>query len=370
MNAVFGQQVPEQSAPIIGIGFTCQALPIVNTAMISSAPISTGPPSDARLVSLRAWLRALAPSYGLIESSLRPASVDASSRRYFRVDAADGSLIAMDAPPATEDSRPFVRVSELMQAAGVHVPQIFVCDLEQGFLLLSDLGADTYLASLTDANADQLFGDAIDTMIRWQRSSADGVLPPYDEALLRREMNLFPDWFVARHLGRRLTDAQSAALARMFSCIAAANLAQARVFVHRDYMPRNLMVANPNPGVLDFQDAVIGPITYDVVSLFRDAFISWDNARVRQWARLYFERAGTVGLPVGKDFDKFWRDFEWMGLQRHLKVLGIFARIRYRDGKPHYLTDAPRFIGYVRQVVERYDELAPLARLFDELELA
>jgi len=338
--------------------------------MIASAPITTGPPDDERLASLRAWLRALAPRYGLIESSLRPASVDASSRRYFRIDGGEGSFIAMDAPPATEDSRPFVRVAELMRAAGVHVPDILVSDLGQGFLLLSDLGAETYLASLSESNADQLFGDAVDALIRWQLCTSDGVLPPYDDAMLRRELSLFPDWFIARHLEHPLTAAQDAALAQMFSRIVAANLAQPRVFVHRDYMPRNLMVSKPNPGVLDFQDAVIGPITYDVVSLFRDAFISWDNARVLEWARRYFDRARGVGLPVGTDFDTFWRDFEWMGLQRHLKVLGIFARIRYRDGKPHYLTDSPRFIGYVRPVVERYNELAPLARLLDELGLA
>ena len=338
--------------------------------MIPSVPVTTGQSNDARLVSLRGWLRTLAPRYGLIESSLRPASVDASSRRYFRVDSGEGSLIAMDAPPATEDSRPFVRVAELMRAAGVHVPDILVSDFGQGFLLLSDLGAQTYLTSLSDSNADQLFGDAIDALIRWQLSTVEGSLPPYDEELLRRELGLFPEWFIARHLQQTLTTMQNATLAQVFSRIVAANLTQSRVFVHRDYMPRNLMVSKPNPGVLDFQDAVIGPIAYDVVSLFRDAFISWDNTRVRGWVHLYFDRARAVGLPVGTDFEAFWRGCEWMGLQRHLKVLGIFARIRYRDGKPHYLTDAPRFIGYVRPVVERYDELAPLARLFDELGLA
>lgn len=275
----------------------------------------------------------------------------------------------MDAPPATEDSRPFVRVAGLMRAAGIHVPDILVCDLAQGFLLLSDLGDATYLTSLTDDNADELFGDAIDALIRWQLSTADGVLPPYDENLLRRELSLFPDWFIARHLRRQLTPSQDATLAQMFNRIVTANLAQSKVFVHRDYMPRNLMVSKPNPGVLDFQDAVVGPITYDVVSLFRDAFISWDDARVRAWGRLYFDRAGAAGLPVVADFDTFWRDFEWMGLQRHLKVLGIFARIRYRDGKPQYLEDAPRFISYVRAVVQRYNELTPLARLLDELGL-
>ena len=304
-----------------------------------------------------------------MESTLRPASADASARRYFRLDSEGGSLIVMDAPPATEDSRPFVRIAELMRTAGVHVPEILISDLSQGFLLLSDLGNATYLTSLNDDNADDLFCDAIDALIRWQLSTADGVLPPYDENLLRRELSLFPDWFIARHLQRQLTLAQHAALTQMFSVIVAENLAQPKVFVHRDYMPRNLMVSKPNPGVLDFQDAVIGPIPYDLVSLFRDAFISWDDARVRAWARVYFDRAHRAGLPVGADFGTFWRGFEWMGLQRHLKVLGIFARIRYRDGKPHYLVDAPRFISYVRTVVQRYNELTPLARLFDELGL-
>jgi aminoglycoside/choline kinase family phosphotransferase len=334
------------------------------------APPSTTEADDTRLVSLSVWLASLAPRYGLVQSSLRPASVDASSRRYFRVDSDGGTLIAVDAPPSGEESRPFIRVAALMRAAGVHVPDILVSDLAQGFLLLSDLGDTTYLIALNDGNADELFGDAIDALIRWQLSTVDGILPPYDEALLRRELNLFPDWFVARHLQRELTGAQSATLEQMFARIVAANLSQPTVFVHRDYMPRNLIVSKPNPGVLDFQDAVIGPIAYDVASLFRDAFISWNDDRVRVWARLYFDQARAAGLPLHADFDDFWRDFEWMGVQRHLKVLGIFARIRYRDGKPHYLEDAPRFIGYVRAVTQRYSELAPLARLFDQLELA
>ena len=337
--------------------------------MIPPAASETNESDDARLVSLRGWLGPLTARYGLIVSTLRPASVDASSRRYFRVNSEGGSLIVMDAPPATEDSRPFVRVAGLMRTAGVHVPDILVSDLAQGFLLLSDLGTETYLTSVTDANADEFFGAAIDALIRWQLSTTDRLLPPYDEKLLRRELGLFPDWFIGRHLKRQLSEAQDAVLSLIFDRIVTANLAQPKVFVHRDYMPRNLMVSNPNPGVLDFQDAVIGPISYDVVSLFRDAFISWDSARVRAWAHLYFERARAAGLPVGLDFDAFWRNFEWMGLQRHLKVLGIFARIRYRDAKPHYLEDAPRFIGYVRDVIERYSELAPLAKLFDELEL-
>ncbi|HYM47214.1 MAG TPA: phosphotransferase, partial [Burkholderiaceae bacterium] len=276
----------------------------------------------------------------------------------------------MDAPPTAEDSRPFIRIATLMRGAGINAPEIVASDLTQGFLLLTDLGDTTYLTALNEDNASQLFSDAIDTLIRWQLSSRDGILPPYDEALLRRELRLFPDWYVARHLQRELTAAQAETLEQILVRIVAANLAQPTAFVHRDYMPRNLIVSAPNPGVLDFQDAVVGPIAYDVVSLFRDAFISWDEARVLQWAQLYFDRAHQANLPVRTNFAEFWRDFEWIGVQRHLKVLGIFARIRYRDGKPHYLDDAPRFIGYVRAVARRYGELAPLARLFDELGMA
>ena len=212
------------------------------------------------------------------------------------------------------------------------------------------------------------FADAAAALIRWQLATRPGALPPYDEVLLRRELALFPDWYVARHLGRSLTTAQRQTLDDMFDRIVAANLAQPTVFVHRDYMPRNLMVSSPSPGVIDFQDAVIGPVTYDLASLFRDAFISWDEERIIDWAIRYWGAARRARLPVGADFASYWRDFEWMGLQRHLKVLGIFARINYRDGKSHYLTDTPRFVGYVRAVARRYDELAPLARLFDEFE--
>lgn len=334
---------------------------------VSASRITT---DDVRLTSLATWLESAAPRYGMVVSSLRPASVDASARRYFRIDAEDRSLIAMDAPPQTEDSRPFVRIAALMRQAGINAPEILASDLAQGFLLLTDLGDTTYLTALTEENASQLFGDALDALVRWQLFTRDGVLPPYDEALLRRELRLFPDWYVKQHLRRELTAAQADSLEQIFTRIVRANLAQPTVFVHRDFMPRNLMVSAPNPGVLDFQDAVVGPIAYDVVSLLRDAFISWDEARVLEWARLYFDRARRANLPVHADFDDFWRDFEWMGVQRHLKVLGIFARIRYRDGKPHYLEDAPRFIGYVRAVAQRYGELAPLARLFDELGMA
>ena len=337
---------------------------------MSSLPPSTPDAAapDTRRGALVQWLGTLRADYELRPETLRPASADASFRRYFRVDAGDASLIAMDAPPDKEDSRPFIHVARLLTEAGLNAPRVLEADLAEGFLLLTDLGTTTYLSALNDDSASVLFDDAMDALVRWQLASRPGVLPPYDDALLRRELNLFPDWYVARHLGHALSDKQSRVLQGVFDRIVASNLAQPGVYVHRDYMPRNLMVASPNPGVLDFQDAVMGPITYDVASLFRDAFISWEEARVVDWVVRYWQKARRAGLPVDSDFGAFWRDFEWMGLQRHLKVLGIFARINYRDGKPHYLADTPRFVGYVRSVTRRYDDLAPLARLFDELE--
>ena len=299
--------------------------------------------------------------------TLAPASADASFRRYFRVILPDTTLIVMDAPPEFEDCRAFVQVAGLMAAAGLNVPSILAQDMALGFLLLSDLGSTTYLAALNDDNADALFRDATDALIRWQLASRDGVLPPYDEALLRRELDLFPEWYLRRHLGIELDVRQRQSLDAMFRLILSNNLAQPRTYVHRDYMPRNLMVTEPNPGVLDFQDAVYGPITYDVASLFKDAFISWDEQRVLDWTIRYWERARSAGLPVNGDFGEFYRDCEWMGLQRYLKVLGIFARICHRDGKPAYVKDTPRFLGYVRAVAGRYAPLSPLLRLLDQL---
>lgn len=327
------------------------------------------PPSaaghDPRLEALCAWLAIVLAGAPF---TLAPASADASFRRYFRVTLDGGTRIAMDAPPGQEDCRPFILVAKLMREAGVHVPEVIAGDVGQGFLLLTDLGDTTYLRALTDANADALIGDAIDTLISWQRATRPDVLPPYDRALLQREMDLFPAWYVERHLAATLTGAQRETLAGITGMLADSALAQPAVYVHRDYMPRNLMLSDPNPGVLDFQDAVYGPISYDVASLFRDAFISWPEERVLDWTVRYWERAKRARLPVDADFGTFYRDFEWMGLQRHLKVLGIFARIRYRDGKPDYLEDAPRFLAYVRAVCSRYAQLAPLARLLDELE--
>lgn len=274
----------------------------------------------------------------------------------------------MDAPPDVEDCTPFVRVAQLMDAAGVHVPHVIAQDIARGFLLLSDLGTTTFRSALDERSADALFGDAIEALVKWQLASRPGVLPPYDAALLNRELELFPDWYIGRHLDRPPDAAQRAVLDRIFRLLIDAALAQPKVYVHRDYMPRNLMVSTPNPGVLDFQDAVYGPITYDVVSLFRDAFLSWPEERVLDWSIKYWERARKAALPVHDDFGAFYRDFEWMGLQRHLKVLGIFARIHYRDGKSGYLEDTPRFLGYARTVASRYSALGPLVELLDALE--
>lgn len=326
-------------------------------------PASSG--DDPRLRELSEWVRRVAPAE---TCSIEPASADASFRRYFRVTLDGRTRIVMDAPPPQEDCRPFVHVAGLLKAAGVHAPEVLAQDLERGFLLLTDLGSKTYLDVLDGDNAAALFGDAIAALVKWQLATRPGELPPYDEALLRRELALYPDWYVARHLRRTLTPAQQETLQAMFTLIVRSNLAQPTVFVHRDYMPRNLMLSDPNPGVLDFQDAVVGPISYDIASLMRDAFLSWEEERVIDWTVRYWERARRAGLPVPADFGEFYRDFEWMGLQRHLKVLGIFARINYRDGKPKYLADTPRFVGYVREVAGRYAALKPLLRLMDELE--
>jgi N-acetylmuramate 1-kinase len=304
------------------------------------------------------------------DAGFAPASADASFRRYFRLRDGARSWVVMDAPPEREDSEPFVRVASLMRAAGVHVPEILAQDLPRGFLLLSDLGTRTFRDVLEEHNADLLFAEAIGALIRWQLASRPHELPAYDAALLTRELQLFPDWYLARHLRHTLTDAEQALLHATGEFLVQRALAQPSVYVHRDYMPRNLMLSSPNPGVLDFQDAVHGPITYDVLSLFKDAFLSWPEPRVRMWVRQYWELAQRARLPVGRDFGEFYADFELMGVQRHLKVMGIFARIRYRDGKPHYLEDVPRFIRYVREVAPRHRELAGLLRLFDNLGLA
>lgn len=325
--------------------------------------------NDPRLAQLAEWLSGL-QTPATIAASLRPASADASFRRYFRVDTPEGqSLIVMDAPPPQEDVRPFVKVAELFSATGVSVPAILAKDTERGFLLLSDLGSTTYLQQLNPDTAHKLYIDAIDALILLQVQSRAGVLPVYDRELLHRELMLFPDWYITRHLKATLSDAQSADLNRVFDVLLANNLAQAPVYVHRDYHSRNLMVMNKgNPGILDFQDAVYGPITYDLVSLLRDAYIQWDEELVLDWVIRYWERARRAGLPVSHDVDAFYRDFEFMGLQRHLKVLGIFARLYHRDGKDGYLNDMPMVMDYTRKTAYRYKEFAPLIRLLDTLQ--
>jgi N-acetylmuramate 1-kinase len=325
---------------------------------------------DARFDLVCAWTTS---TLGTGAYSIAPASADASFRRYFRITPhapwrGHATLIAMDAPPPMENCRPFVHVAALLADAGVHAPSVLAADPERGLLLLTDLGNRTYLAALDTESAPQLYSDAIDALIRWQSATRDGTLPPYDETLLARELSLFPDWYVTKHLARSLSPAQAQTVAQAFRLILDNNLAQSRVYVHRDYHSRNLMVSDPNPGVLDFQDAVVGPITYDLVSLLRDAYIDWDEERQIDWAVRYWERARTRGLPVAADFSSFWRDFEWMGVQRQLKVLGIFARLYHRDGKGAYLDEMPRVMRYLRRACERYRALGPLLAVIDELD--
>ncbi|WP_144111540.1 aminoglycoside phosphotransferase family protein [Paraburkholderia sp. BCC1886] len=343
------------------------------------------PPSqdttDLRLERLEAWLKPHATRYALDLATLVPASSDASFRRYFRLagkaaeDESAGTLIAVDAPPP-EKCREFVQVAQLLGAANVTVPRVLEVDFDAGFMLVTDLGTASYLAALTEAQtADEpraartLMRDALDALIRWQLTSREDLLPAFDEAFLRREMELLPEWFIGRHLGREIDDKTRGLLDRTFALLIASARAQPQAFMLRDFMPRNLMVLPAgNPGVLDFQDAVYGPITYDVASLLRDAFIGWDEEFELDCFVYYWERAKKAGLPVDPDFGEFYRQLEWMGLQRHIKVLGLFCRINYRDGKPHYMKDLPRFIGYARKVAERYAPLRPFARLLDELE--
>lgn len=278
----------------------------------------------------------------------------------------------MDAPPEHEDCRPFIHVAELFGSAGVHVPKVLEQDLAQGFLLLSDLGSTTYLSALDEAGADKLYRDAAAALVKIQQASRPGVLPEYNETLLTREMRLFPDWYVTKHLGLELTEAQRSVMEQTFALLNRNILAQGQVFVHRDYHSRNLMVCDraigENPGILDFQDAVFGAVTYDLVSLLKDAYIQWEEERVLDWAIRYWERARKAGLPVPADFSEFYRDFEWMGAQRHIKVLGIFARLYYRDGKDGYLKDMPLVMDYLRRACERYIALHPFFKLLNQLE--
>lgn len=335
--------------------------------------MTTNSPADIRLAALRAWLSTYEHQHGLDLPSLAVASADASFRRYFRLASTGGhgaSLIAVDAPPP-EKCREFAEIARLLAQAGVHVPRVLECDLEQGFMLVTDLGTQPYIGVLAPnepARAKPLMRDALDALIRWQLASREQVLPPFDEAFLRREMELLPEWYIGRHLNQPVDEKVRGILDRTFALLVASAQTQPQVYMLRDFMPRNLMICEPNPGVLDFQDAVYGPITYDVASLLRDAFISWDEEFELDCFAYYWERAKKAGLPVDADFGEFYRQLEWMGLQRHIKILGLFSRLHYRDGKPRYLEDLPRFVGYARKVGERYRPLAPFARLLDELE--
>ena len=351
---------------------------------LSAAP---GAPSlplaarDLRLLQILDWLSTLT-DHPTLADSIRPASADASFRRYFRIDAANvgvasGStgegktLIVMDAPQPQEDVRPFISIASIFHEAGMSTPEILAQDVEQGFLLLSDLGPITYLQQLnaenTDANA--LYLDAIDALVKMQTHSKPDVLQEYDRAFLQKELQIFSEWYIGKHLDVTLTTEQSSSLDAVFNAILANNMAQPQVYVHRDYHSRNLMVLpNGNPGVLDFQGALYGPITYDLASLLRDVYRSWDEAQVLDWVIRYWERAKRVGLPVAPDIDTFYRDFEYIGLQRHLKILGLFARLNYRDGKPEYMQHIPQVMDYVRKTALRYRELIPLVRLIDKLE--
>lgn len=336
------------------------------------SPLPVDWPDAARQAAFARWLAPLAAAQGWQPSTLRLASADASVRRYLRIDGAGGrSAIVMDAPPALIDSRPFLAMAGRIRAAGLHAPEVLASDAEQGFVLLEDLGTRPYLDALREADgaeANRLMRDAIRALVHWQGHVDASALPPYDDAFLRRELALFPEWCVGRELGLQWTDAQQARWQRVTDALVASALAQPVVAVHRDYMPRNLMVADPNPGILDFQDALAGPITYDIASLLRDAFISWDEEREIDWAVRYWDAARKAGLPVDEDFGEFWRQLEWIGLQRHLKVMGIFCRLKHRDGKPHYRADLPRFVAYATKVAMRYQPLAPLLALLEPLQ--
>jgi len=318
---------------------------------------------DPRLDLLRHWLEC---SLGWPGCGLAPASTDASFRRYFRVTHGDETVIAMDAPPGKEDVEPYLRVAGMLEAVGVNAPRVIARNAADGFLLLTDLGATTYLDALGDAGrAGPLYRDAIAALVRIQAGGRDHVaaLPPYDERLLRTEMRLFPDWLLVRHLGIEL-DAVSATLGSAADLLVANALAQPQVFVHRDYHSRNLMVVEgANPGILDFQDAVHGPLTYDLVSLLRDCYVAWPQERVLGWARDFRRLAASAGLETGADEAQFLRWLDLMGVQRHLKAAGIFARLWHRDGKPGYLADVPRTLGYVVEACERHDDLAALGEL-------
>jgi aminoglycoside/choline kinase family phosphotransferase len=333
---------------------------------------------SARQALFNTWMASIAPAQGLLPATVRIASADASFRRYLRVDTVTGdSRIVMDAPPDKENSQPFVKIAALMKDAGLRAPEVLDWHEAHGFMLLNDLGSATMMSAIDTEHAQAnhgLYMQAVDTLIQWQLASRPGVLPPYDQALLNRELSLFPDWYLTQHKGVQLQGQDKETVDKAFVLIVQRNLAAPSVYVHRDFMPRNLMMPHQSEqlGVLDFQDAVHGPITYDIASLMRDAFLTWEEDFVLDITIRYWEKARKAGLmdfeDWHSDFGAFYRAVEWMGLQRHLKVAGIFARLTLRDGKPKYLADAPRFIHYIRTTTNRYRELGPLLKVIDEIE--
>ncbi len=315
-----------------------------------------------RLTQLQQWLNSLSEN---TYTDLRSASADASFRQYFRVtnNKDNKTYIVMDAPPEKEDCHPFLLVTDLIRGVGVNAPDVISLDIQQGFLLLDDLGSRPYLDYLDDDSANKLYSDAIDALVKMQ--TIDGMLPAYDEERLQTEMDLFETWYLNRHLDIQLNDKQKASLNQTFDLLIKNASEQPQVFVHRDYHSRNLMITDENnPGVIDYQDAVIGPITYDLVSLFKDCYIEWPRERIELWLELYLARISPDRLI---DKDTLIRWFDLMGVQRHLKVLGIFARLNYRDGKSQYLDDLPLTLKYVLDMCQQYDELQPLKQLFEEI---
>ena len=376
-------------------GRAARPMPLSNTP--TSPAIAWADPVRER--AFNTWLHAVGGACGLVPASLRSASSDASFRRYFRIDGHGGqSFIVMDAPPPQEDVRPFIRVAGMLHGAGLNAPCVLAHDDALGFLLLTDLGAELCLDALLDAqargdaaSADALMRDAIRALVQWQSRADASALPPYDDALLRRELALFPQWCVTRELGVTWGTTDQAQWAATCDLLVRSALEQPTVAVHRDFMPRNLMVCRDvtgavdrtgpsgnrantanlsilaNPGILDFQDAVRGPVSYDLASLLRDAFISWEEEQEIDWAVRYWQAARKAGLPLSDDFGAFWRQMEWMGLQRHLKVLGIFCRLKHRDAKPKYSEDLPRFFNYAHKVAARYNALRPFSRMLEPL---
>ena len=319
-----------------------------------------------RQQDIQTWLAKIFPGSKI---TLAAASADASFRRYFRFALEDGTTrIVMDAPPQHEDIGPWLSVQKDLHAAGVHVPDVEAQDLQQGFLLISDLGATTYLDVLSEASANTLYTEALSALVAIQKIQRPEKLPAYDVALLRRELELFPEWFLRKHHQLTLSDDEQSALSALFDRIIARNLAETQVFVHRDYHSRNLMLSSPNPGIIDFQDAVWGPLSYDAVSLLKDAYIQWDEEQTLDWLIRYWERAKYAGVNMPDDFTDFFANYEWMGVQRHLKILGIFARLFHRDGKDGYLKELPRVMWYLRKACARYAELRPLWQLLDRVE--